>query len=53
MAAVYANVLGRVYDQAGYDYWLNLLTDDSLARHEVVFYVTVNPEFTAAYPFQS
>ncbi len=52
VAAVYTNVLGRDYDQAGFDYWLGLLDDGSLARHELVFHVTANVEFTNAYPFQ-
>ncbi len=60
---VYSNVLGRGYDQAGYNYWLDLVkgTNDSggnkdfakLKRHAMVFYVTANVEFTRRYPFAS
>ncbi len=51
VAKVYANVLGRAYDQEGYDYWLGLVTSGQLTRHEMVFYVTANAEFTRQYPF--
>ena len=48
---VYSNVLGRDYDQTGYDYWLNLVESGQLNRPEMVFYVTANTEFTDRYPF--
>ncbi len=58
---VYTNVLGRDYDQSGFDYWLDTLKGTNatgenpdrvkLDRPTMVFYVTANPEFTKAYPF--
>ncbi len=58
---VYSNVLGRDYDQAGFDYWLDILNGTnatggnpdqaSLDRPALVFYITANPEFITAYPF--
>lgn len=59
---VYSNVLGRDFDQGGYNYWLDLVRGTNmfgdnpqlatLRRHEMIFYVTANTEFTSAYPFQ-
>ncbi len=59
---VYSNVLGRGYDQGGYNYWLDLVRGTNqhegnkdlakLARHEMVFYVTANPESISGNPFQ-
>ncbi|MFW2382140.1 MAG: DUF4214 domain-containing protein [Acidimicrobiales bacterium] len=58
---VYENMLGRTYDQAGFNYWLDILrgTNDSglnpnlakLSRSEVVFYVTGGAEFISNYPY--
>ncbi len=52
---VYTNVLGRDFDQAGYDYWLDLLNKgparNGLDRPGMVFYVTDNDEFRNNYRF--
>ena len=58
---VYHNMLGRVADQAGQDYWLDLLQGtnqfnlnpsfDQLNRSETVFYVTGGQEFINNYPY--
>ncbi len=48
---VYSNVLGRAFDQEGYDYWLGLLNEGAINRVELVFYVTQNLEFINSYPF--
>ncbi len=47
---VYRNVLGRDYDQSGYDYWLDLM-HQGLPRHEVVLWVAAGNEFKAAHPY--
>lgn len=49
---VYSNVLGRDFDQDGFDYWLGLVDSGQLTRPGMVFYVTANPEFTNEYPFE-
>ncbi len=59
---VYPNVLGRDYDQAGFDYWLDLLqgTNTSggndaratLSRGALVRWITAGAEFKARYPYQ-
>lgn len=51
VTAVYQNVLGRGYDQAGYDYWLGLVRRGELSRPAMVFYVTANQEFIRNYGF--
>ncbi len=58
---VYSNVLGRDYDQAGFNYWLDTLRGTNttgenpngtiLDRPSMVFYVTANPEFISQYEF--
>lgn len=48
---VYQNVLGRDYDQEGYQYWLGLLTNGELDRAGVVRWVTANGEFIKNYPY--
>ena len=48
---VYRNVLGRSFDQDGYDYWLGLLAADNLDRAGIVYWVTQNNEFIGDYPF--
>ncbi len=60
---MYSNVLGRNYDQAGRDYWLDLVDGTNLhgnnpenvrlPRHETVFFVTNSAEFINSYPFAS
>ena len=58
---VYFNVLGRGYDQDGFDYWLDTLNGTNLTgnnpelaqltRAGVVFYVAQGQEFLNNYPF--
>lgn len=48
---VYQNVLGRGFDQEGYDYWLGLLESGQLDRPGIVFWITQNTEFIVNYPF--
>lgn len=52
VAAVYENVLGRDYDQDGYDYWLDLVDTGQLNRPSMVFYVTDNEEFIRQFRFE-
>ncbi len=51
LEAVYENVLGRDYDQRGFDYWLDLLTEGHLTRGGVVRWISANQEFTRSYPY--
>lgn len=51
LEAVYENVLGRAYDQAGFDYWLGLLDSGHLTRGGVVRWVAANDEFRMRHPF--
>ena len=48
---VYANVLGRPPDAAGYEYWLGLVNRGELDRVGVVFWITQGPEFIRANPY--
>ncbi len=48
---VYTNVLGRDYDQSGFDYWLNLLETGQLDRGGVVQWISLNGEFVDANPY--
>ncbi len=50
LETVYAHVLGRDYDVAGFDYWLGLM-GHGLSRGGVVRWVAANDEFVARYPF--
>ncbi len=47
---VYSNVLGRGYDQAGFDYWLGEMRA-GLSRPETVLWVVAGDEFRTSYPF--
>ena len=51
LAAVYQNVLGREFDQEGFDYWLGLLESGELTRGGVVRWVAANHEFASRYPY--
>ncbi len=51
LEAVYLNVLGREYDQGGFDYWLDLLSSGQLTRGEVVRWIAANNEFALKYPY--
>jgi hypothetical protein len=48
---IYRNVLGRQYDEAGYEYWLGLLEGGTLSRPGVVRWITAGEEFIANTPF--
>ncbi len=45
VGAVYNNVLGREFDQVGFDYWLDLLETGQLDRAGVVQWISINAEF--------
>ncbi len=47
---VYTNVLGRTYDQEGFDYWLGEM-NGGLLRHQAVFFIVQGQEFKNNYPF--
>ncbi len=47
---VYVNVLGRGYDQAGFDYWLGQMAG-GLSRPETVLWIVAGDEFRVNYPF--
>ncbi len=51
LGRVYQNVLDRPYDQAGYDYWLDLLDTGQLDRVGVVFFMAGGTEFISNFPF--
>lgn len=44
---VYANVLDRIPDGAGYDYWLNQM-GEGLSRGDLMFYFSNSPEYRAS-----
>lgn len=48
---VYTNVLGRNYDESGFDYWLNLLNKGELDRGGIVQWISLNGEFVDANPY--
>lgn len=48
---IYRNVLGRDYDQAGFEYWLGRL-EAGAVRGAVVRWIASAPEFVAAYPYR-
>lgn len=51
LTVVYDNMLGRIADQDGFDYWLGELTSGRLDQPGVVRWVTENAEFENRYPF--
>ncbi len=61
LTEVYDNVLGRDFDQGGYNYWLDFLQGtnthggnpdlQTLSRGEVVRWVTGSTEFKTSYPY--
>ncbi|MEZ5376749.1 MAG: DUF4214 domain-containing protein [Acidimicrobiales bacterium] len=51
LSLMFANMLGRSPDPAGYAYWLDQMRSQGLDPHEVVRWVTANTEFTNRYPF--
>lgn len=50
LTIVYRNVLGRSYDQGGFDYWLGKLTTE-LTRGGTVRWVAANDEFVDRNPY--
>ncbi len=50
---VYNNVLDRTPDDAGYRYWLGLLSAGSLSRSELMLYFSVGDEFRRRHPLPS
>lgn len=50
---VYANVLDRTPDENGYRYWLELLSDGSLNRSELMLYFSLGDEFRRRRPLPS
>ncbi len=63
LTRIYQNVLGRDFDQAGFDYWLDTLQGTNvsgenpalaqISRSQVVFFVAQSVEFIALHPFSS
>lgn len=51
LEAVYSNVLGRGYDQSGFDYWLELLETNQLNRGGVVRWIAASSEFINKHPY--
>lgn len=61
LQVVYANVLGREFDQAGFDYWLDTLEGTNysganaarakISRGAVVRWITASNEFKSAHPY--
>lgn len=50
LTLLYDNMLGRVPDQAGFDYWLGQM-NDGLSQHGVVRWIVANDEFKLRFPF--
>ena len=48
---VYQNVLGRGYDQAGFEYWLGVLRSGT-PRFGAVRWIAAAPEFVTLYPYR-
>lgn len=48
---IYMNALGREYDQSGFDYWLDRIQNEGLARHLVVRFIAGSPEFVSQYGY--
>lgn len=51
LGVMFENMLGRAPDAAGFQYWLGEMRVKGLDKHEVVRWVTANPEFAQRYPF--
>lgn len=50
LTIVYQNVLGRAYDQTGFDYWLGQIQTGELTRSGVVRWISASAEFRARRP---
>ena len=48
---VYANVLDRGFDQEGYVWWLDQMTNGGMERQRVVLLFANSPEFIGLYPY--
>ncbi len=51
LAVVYQNVLGRDFDQEGFNYWLNLLETNQLTRAGAIQWISLGQEFVNANPY--
>lgn len=51
LTVVYQNVLGRDFDQAGFDYWLDLLETNQLTRAGAIQWISLGQEFINANPY--
>ena len=51
LAVVYQNVLGRDFDQAGFDYWLDLLETGQLGRAGAIQWISLGQEFINSHPY--
>ncbi len=50
---LYRNMLGRLPDPAGFEYWRDEMTVRGLPRHLVVRWVVANNEFISRFPYES
>ena len=53
LTRVYLNMLDRIADQDGFDYWLNLMDNEGLSRANAVRWVAQSAEFEALFPYTS
>jgi hypothetical protein len=53
LTRVYNNMLGRVPDAGGFEYWRSLMDDGALNRAQVVLYVGLNTEFINRFPYRA
>lgn len=51
LTVVYQNVLGRDFDQAGFDYWLDLLETGQLGRAGAIQWISLGQEFINSHPY--
>jgi hypothetical protein len=50
---VYDNMLGRVPDSSGFNYWRSMMDDGTLNRARVVLYVGLDTEFVNRFPYRA
>ena len=50
---VYDNMLGRVPDAGGFEYWRGLMDSGTLNRAQVVLYVGLDTEFINRFPYRT
>ncbi len=53
LTRVYDNMLGRVPDVDGFNYWLGLMDNSGLTRPEAVRWVSESQEFENLYPYEA